>query len=61
MICSNYHSTKTDPDCPVCIIQMLIRALEAKDEHAPELTPAIMFLKRAERAERDARIAAGMR
>ena len=55
MNCSNYHTTKTDPDCPYCIVRMLYRALETRDPKAPELTPAAVLLDRAKRASDDAR------
>jgi len=58
MNCGDYHASKTDPDCPYCIVRMLIRVVERLDPKAPELTPAHVLLDKANRAFADARRAA---
>jgi hypothetical protein len=56
--CNNYHATPQAPDCPYCVIVALTLALEKIAPNDPALTPAMMLLSRARRAQADDRRAA---
>lgn len=58
MTCDNFHATPQSPDCPYCVIKVLTLALEKRDPHAPELTPAMMLISKTDRERARARKAA---
>lgn len=55
MTCDNYHAEKVSPDCPFCVIRILTLALERHDPFAPELTPAMALMHKAEKERARAR------